>query len=339
MHVQIIKNTTDWEQFFCTQPFTPFVQSGRYIDFYKHLSEDGFILGIYEKDTIIGGSVVVTTHAKRGSFLYLPYGPLLPAQQTSEALGLFLKFLTDYGREKKFDFIRVSPFLDETLTTKNLFETHGFRSAPMHVLAENTWLLDVTPSEDVLLQNMNKNHRNLIRRCEREGVIIKQTTLPSHLSGLSDLLDITAKRHGFRRFSAEYIEQEFKSYLPDHVVLFESFLPDGTLDGAAVIMFYHTMAAYRHSASLGLNSKLPTSYLLQWRVIQEAKKRGMHWYNFWGIAPEGSSSEHPFFGITHFKKGFGGIKKDLLHCHDYPLTYRYWLNWMVETLRRFKRGF
>lgn len=339
MFVKKIDTLTDWENFVEQQEFTPFVQSSKYIQFYSSLREDGFIVGIFEGEKIIGGSVVVTTHAKRGNFLYLPYGPILPTENTEAALQSLVEFLHIYGKKNNFDFIRVSPFLDDTTENKTLFSKNGFRPAPMHVLAENTWILDITSGEEELLKNMNKNHRNLIRRCEREGVTIKTTTNPKNLQVLNTLLDTTAKRHHFVRFSDHYIASEFAAFLPTNVLLFEAFLPDGSIDGAAVILFYGNMAAYRHSASLNLNSKLPTSYLLQWHVIQEAKKRGIQWYNFWGIAPEHASKEHPFFGITHFKKGFGGQKKDLLHCQDLPLSKKYWFNWVIESFRRMKRGF
>lgn len=339
MHAKKIESASEWENFLHTQKFTPFVQSPKYIEFYKNLKEDGFVVGVYDHDTLVGGSVVVTTHAKRGNFLYLPYGPLLPADHSAQMFACLIEFLKHYGKQHGYVFIRVSPFVDDTPDNKKLFSSIGFRPAPMHVLAENTWLLDITPDEETLLKAMNKNHRNLIRRCERDGVTIQVTTDPQKLSGLNSLLDITAKRHKFRRFSEQYIAEEFKSFLPHSVMLFEAFLPDGSLDSAAVIMFYGTMAAYRHSASLGKNPKLPSSYLLQWHVIQEAKKRGMKLYNFWGIAPEQATQDHPFFGITHFKKGFGGFKKDVLHCQDLPLSHKYWINWCIETFRRFKRGF
>jgi peptidoglycan pentaglycine glycine transferase (the first glycine) len=339
MFVKIVNNVSDWENFLKTQEFTPFVQSSKYIDFYTSLQEKGFILGIFEGEKLIGGSVVVTTHAKRGNFLYLPYGPILPQKQREQSLKVLVEYLKKYGKENAFDFVRVSPFLDDTLENKQLFLKNNFQPAPMHVLAENTWMLDITDDEETLLKNMNKNHRNLIRRCEREGVVIKKSTDINSLKNLSELLDTTAKRHNFIRFSDHYIESEFQAFLPSNVMLFEAFLPDGSLDGAAVILFYGNMAAYRHSASLNINSKLPSSYLLQWHVIQEAKKRGIQWYNFWGIAPETASKEHPFFGITHFKKGFGGQKKDLLHCQDLPLSKKYWFNWIIESIRRIKRGF
>ena len=65
----------------------------------------------------------------------------------------------------------------------------------------------------------------------------------------------------------------------------------------------------------------------------------MRWYNFWGVEPKDASASHPFSGIGHFKRGFGGFQEDLLHCQDLPITKKYWVNWIVETIRKRKRGF
>lgn len=339
IRIQEIQSSKIWQKFVSEQAFTVFVQSPEYGKFYEALGEQSFIIGILKDEKVVGGSLVVTTHARRGNFLYLPYGPFLPEEDKKHALSLFTDYLKKYAKQHGYSFIRMSPFFEETEENKRLFQGAGYKSAPMHVLAETTWLLDIRPTEETLLRQMNKNHRNLIRRCEREGVSIKMTTVEANLENLNTLLNITAKRHRFVRFSNKYITAEYKNFLPDHVALFEATLPDGALDASAIIMFYGKMACYRHSASLGKNSKLPSSYLLQWEVIKEAKKRGMEWYNFWGIAPEEATKNHPFFGITHFKKGFGGEVRNLLHCQDMAVSFKYYLNWIIESIRKTKRGF
>jgi lipid II:glycine glycyltransferase (peptidoglycan interpeptide bridge formation enzyme) len=208
------------------------------------------------------------------------------------------------------------------------------------MLAETTWLLDVQHTDDELFAGMKKNHRNLIRRCEREGVRIVQTTDTAALQRLNDMHDATAVKHNFHRFSRTYIDAEFAAYArAGDAVIFEAYLPDGTLDASSIIMFAGTMGAYRHSASRNTNPKLPTSYLIQWHALTESRRRGKTAYNFWGIAPDDAPGSHPFAGITHFKKGFGGYHKDLVHCMDLPITWRYWQTWVVETVRRIKRGF
>ncbi len=338
LRIQEIQSPEIWEHFLQKQPFTVFVQSPQYGEFYKTLGEDYFILGILEEGKLVGGSLVVTTHAQRGNFLYVPYGPFLP-ENKKEALDLFTQYLRKYAKKNKYSFIRVSPFLEESSEHTALFQNCKYRPAPMHVLAETTWMLNISASLETLLKNMNKNHRNLIRRCEREGVTIKISQNPDELSQLDDMLEVTARRHHFVKFSKHYITGEFTSFLPNNTLLFEAYLPDGRLDGAAIIMLYGSMACYRHSASLGLDNKLPTSYLLQWEVIKEAHKRGIQWYNFWGIAPTGADSKHPFYGITHFKKGFGGEIRNIVHCQDFVVSKKYYVNWIIEQFRKRKRGF
>lgn len=339
MEARLITNRDEWEQFLRQQPFTPFVQSWSHGLFYKALGESFWVVGLYNDDTLVGGSLILSTHAKRGSFLFLPYGPICSYEE-QEPLRALTEFLRLFAKEEGYDFIRISPFIDKTESKEVILRSVGYQSAPMHMLAENTWLLDVTPSEETLLANMNKNHRNLIHRCEREGVRVDIRQDRKALDEFNDLHDITVARHGFHRYSRSFITTQFEVMSQENqAAIFHAYLPDGTLDASAVIIFYGTMAAYYHGASCGADKKVPVSYLLQWRAIQEVKKRGMVWYNFWGVAPPNSSPSHPFAGITHFKKGFGGIQKDLIHCHDFPLRSRYRLNWLIETLRRQHRGF
>ena len=337
LKIRQIQNKNEWENFLLGQPYTLMNQSAKYGNFYESLGEKSWVFGVYDDEILIGGSLVLSTHAKRGDFLFLPYGPVGDINKILQPLTEHLK---KFARENKFDFIRISPFVENNEVNRGVLSKNGYRKAPMHVLAETTWLLDLTKSEEELLKAMNKNHRNLIRRCEKEGVKIEKLNNLNALEEFNKLHDFTAKRHNFHRFSNDYVKKEFEAFQPyNEVIVWKAYLPDGILDTSAVIYYYGNMAAYRHGASLVQDNKIPTSYLLQWESIKEAKSRGLKYYNFWGIAPDNANRNHPFKGITHFKKGFGGFQKDLLPAHDLPITKKYWLNWTVETLRRIKRGF
>lgn len=327
-----------WENFVISQPYTLFVQSWSYGEFYRLLGEEFWVFGVYDGDSLIGGALVVSTHAKRGNFLYIPYGPIIVPDHPG-AFDALVGHIRSFAKEKGYCFIRVSPFMEDTSEIQKIFRDAAFKPAPMHILAETTWILDIKKDEDALLKEMNKNHRNLIRRCLKEGVRIEIHTDSKKLEPFHELLDTTVHRHKFHRFSRSYVEKEFSAFAKDNqAAILQAFLPDGTLDASAIIMFYGTMAAYRHGASRGA-SKIPSSYLLQWEAIREAKKRGMRYYNFWGIAPDGATKKHPFYGISHFKKGFGGRQLNLLHCQDLPLSGKYAISWAIESIRRVKRGF
>jgi lipid II:glycine glycyltransferase (peptidoglycan interpeptide bridge formation enzyme) len=343
--IEILKDEKKWDRFNKSQDNTLFVQAPEYGEFYRATNEDSWIITVCKEGEIIAGSLVVSVHARRGDFIFLPYGPIVSGEvskkERAEILQYFFKYIGNFGADKKADFVRVSPFARDSKEEREIYQNAGFRPAPHHILAENTWLLDLEgKSDEQLLSGMKKNHRNLLRRCLREGVKIEMSHDIDDLDGLDELLDVTAKRHDFVRFSRSYIEKEFNALAKNnHAAVFNAYLPDGKLDSSAVIMFYGNMAAYRHSASLNIDRRLPTSYALQWIVIKEARKRGLKYYNFWGVAPEGSKKTHPFYGITHFKKGFGGFQMDLLHCQDLPITRKYWLNWFIESIRKWRRGF
>lgn len=341
--VKIIDNKLRWENFLASQSPNIFVQSWRYGEFFKNSGEDFFVLGIEHNGNLVGGSLVVTTTARRGKFLYLPYGPIMNfAQKTEEGTLLFTEFckkLKELAIKFNADFVRVSPFLEDSELMRQTFKREGFRAAPMHVLAENTWILDLSPSEEELFKSMRPTTRNLIRRGEREGVEIKMTQDEAAIDRLIALLQETAQRHKFVPFSKKYIMAEFDAFKENgEVQIFEAYF-EGKMVSSAIIFFCGDTAVYRHSGSSTEKIKCQPSYFLQWKVIQEAKKRGLKCYNFWGIAPTGSSPKHPFAGITTFKTGFGGEQIDLLHCQDMPITRKYWLNWLIETIRRLKRGF
>lgn len=333
-----IENKEQWEDFLKTLDPNIFVQSWNYGDFFRALGEEAFVLGIKKDGKLIGGSLIVTTTARRGRFLYLPYGPKLDFNDP-EIWPAFVKELKKFAKEYKADFIRVSPFENDTPELAAKFKKVGFRPAPLHVLAETTWILELSPDTETLFKSMRDTTRNLINRGKREGVEIKMTQSEEALKRLNDLLQETASRHNFTPFSYKYMKAEFDAFQADNTVeIFEAYF-EGKLVSSAVIFFYGDTAVYRHGASTSERIKCQPSYLLQWTAIQEAKKRGMKYYNFWGIAPQNASKKHPFAGITTFKTGFGGFQKDLLHCQDLPITFKYFLNWGVETLRRIKRGF
>jgi len=138
-------------------------------------------------------------------------------------------------------------------------------------------------------------------------------------------------------FSENYLKNEFNTFnQDDEVMIFLGRYKEETIS-AALIIFWSNMAFYHHGASSFKYSKIPASYLLQWEAIKEAKKRGCNIYNFWGIAPD-ENPNHPWRGLTLFKMGFGGYKKEYVKTQDFPLSNKYWLTYAIEKIRKSKRG-
>ncbi len=335
IYVKQIHNNQEWEYFYLKQTPSIFVQSKEYGEFMERLGNKSFILGIYEEDVLVGGALVSHVRAKRGDFLYIPYGPIL----TKEAhFKEFIYELKKIAKLERVTSIKISPFIDNTEENKYLYKKYGFRDSPLHILAETTWVLDITKPEDELLSSMRKNHRYLIRRAEKDGVMIRQSDKIEDIDIFIRLHLETVKRHKFVPFSEKYIKEEFKVFNTNNQSKIFLAEYDKKIISASIIIFYGDTAVYRHGASSSEHKKIPSSYLMLYEAICEAKKRGMKYFNFWGIAPD-KNKKHPFAGITLFKTGFGGERKDLLHCQDLPVSLRYWFAWGVDTYRKIRRGF
>ena len=103
-----------------------------------------------------------------------------------------------------------------------------------------------------------------------------------------------------------------------------------------MIIYWQGIGFYHQGASLSKYSKIPVSYLLQWTAVKEAKKRNCSIYNFWGIAPE-DKKNHPWSGLSLFKKGFSGYKKLYVKTQDFPITKKYYLTFIFEKIRKIRR--
>ncbi|MBU2635294.1 peptidoglycan bridge formation glycyltransferase FemA/FemB family protein, partial [Patescibacteria group bacterium] len=154
----------------------------------------------------------------------------------------------------------------------------------------------------------------------------------------SDLLDKTADRHHFVPFSLNYLKNQFSCFaLNNQIIIYLGKYKEEIISGA-VMIFWQNIGFYHHGASLSKYNKIPVSYLLQWEAIKEAKRQGCERYNFWGIAPDDNKS-HAWAGLSLFKKGFGGYRKDYVQTQDLPLSKMYYLiTRPFEKIRRIKRG-
>jgi lipid II:glycine glycyltransferase (peptidoglycan interpeptide bridge formation enzyme) len=182
--------------------------------------------------------------------------------------------------------------------------------------AETTWTLDITKDDEAeLLSNMRKNTRYYVRRGEKEGVTVE---IRKDLAAVEEFYNIhkeTVGRHHFTPFSLDYLKKQFEAFSADDQIAVFHAKFDGKILSSAIIPLYGDSAFYHHGASADMYSKVPSSYLLQWEIIREAKRRGLKHYNFWGIAPT-DDKKHPWYGLSLFKKGFGGYSTELIPAQD-----------------------
>ncbi len=315
-----VTDQKEWEKFLLASPQVNFLQSWRWGEMQRQLGKPVFRLGVFSRGRLSGLLQLIKVEAKRATYLECPGGPVI--DWSGSVHPWLFNQLKSLARENRASFIRIRP----NILPRDL----GLRKAPMHLHAETTWVLPLESSEEELLKNMRKTTRYLIKKAEKLGVEVGQSTDPKDIDLLYKLQQETVDRKHFVPFSRDYFLAELNSFLPDNVRIFKASY-HGKLLAMAMIIFYGSEAVYHYSGSSNVNREIPASYLLQWAVIKTAKKMGLKRYNFWGYT---KNPRHRFYGPSLFKAGFGGREVEYLPAQDLVAGPGYWPNWLVETIRR-----
>ncbi|MFA7170213.1 MAG: peptidoglycan bridge formation glycyltransferase FemA/FemB family protein [Candidatus Paceibacterota bacterium] len=337
MIVKEIKDKNIWESFILNCSEKTFCQSWNWGNFNESMGDTVWRFGIFEEDELIAVFQTLKIKAKRGVFLFVPHGPVILKGETKKIIEEILVHLKDLGRKEKVAFIRFSPILEKNKDNVKIFKDLGFRNAPIHMHPELTWELNISLDEEEVLKGMRKTTRYLVKQGEKNKEInIVKGTDDEALEDFERVYLETASRQSFTPFSFKYLKKEVEAFEKDGEVVIFSGKYNGETVSSAIIIYYSNIAFYHQGASSLKYPKIPVSYLLQWEVIKEAKRRNCRLYNFWGVVPE-SNKNHPWAGLSLFKKGFGGQEKEYVKTQDYPMTPLYWLTYVFEELRKRKR--
>ncbi|HWQ99322.1 MAG TPA: peptidoglycan bridge formation glycyltransferase FemA/FemB family protein [Candidatus Methylomirabilis sp.] len=336
--IRPVESKQTWETFMDGCSPNTFLQSWLWGDFHERTGHTIHRLGAYDGHDLVGCALIILVKARRGSFLFCPHGPIVrPGADVVIVIRALADRLLAMAKESGAAFIRVSPLLADGMEHTRLFRSLGFRPAPIHMHPELAWILDVTASEDDLLRDMRKTTRYSIRKAESDGVEIRMSSDPVDVETFWTVYRSTVDRQNFTPFSKEYLRKEFETMSADGRAAWFFGSYNGCVIAAAMIIFDRHAAYYHQGASTHEYPKITASYLLQWHAIKEAKRRGCAVYNFWGISSE-DRPKHPWAGLSLFKKGFGGHAEPYLHAQDFVIHPRYWFTWVLETIRRIRRG-
>lgn len=324
-----------WESFLSKSNPQTFLQSWNWGETNKIIGKRVTRLGFYNKGKLIGIAQMIREEARRGRHFIIPGGPIIDWKD-KQLVAFTLRTLKEISKREHVWFVRVRPDVLSSDSSRLLFSKFGFVYAPMHLHAENTWVLKIDRPEEEILKGMRKTTRYLIRKSLNMGITFESTLDNKGANILKKLQDETVQRHGFVGFSENLFKAQLETFGRDGEAALFFCKWHRKILAAAIIIFYKGIAYYHHSGSTSKYKDIPASYFLQWKIILEAMKRNRYQYNFWGIAPT-DDPNHRFAGVTLFKKGFGGERIDWLHAQDLPISRLYWLTYLFETLRRILR--
>lgn len=332
-----IKEKSIWEDFLKECEEKTFLNSFSWGDFNEKLGNKVWRFGLIEGNNLLAIFLAIKISARRGRFIFLPHCPVFSEslkERESEALYAIVNKLKEIGKKEKVDFLRIAPLWPDNNKNQAIFKNLGFRPAPLHIHPEITWELNISLPEEELLKGMRKTTRYLVRSAlKNKDLLAIESEKIDDLKDFYDLYLQTAKRQKFVPFSYDYLEKEFLSFLPDKEIVVLNIKYQDQLLAGGIFIFWQGIVFYHHGASLP--SKIPAVYLLIWEAIKRAKERGCKKFNFWGITLK---KNHPWAGLSFFKQGFGGEVKKYIPTQDFLLTNKYWLNFLIEKIRKMRRG-
>jgi lipid II:glycine glycyltransferase (peptidoglycan interpeptide bridge formation enzyme) len=317
-----------------------FLQTPKFGLWRTTVGEKIFRFGIFEEDKLIGTAQIQKIKTKFKTFLHLPHGPLLD-EKNNEAIAMFLDFYRNFGKQEKCDFVRLSPcFGGKSINQITggltpLLSDLGYRPAPVHLInPEKTWVLNIEKDLDEILKNMRKSTRYEINRIEKCDIKTRMGNSKEDLEFFWQLHQETFARNKFVPFPKKNTARQLEIF-GKNCQIFSAEI-DGKFYSSSIILFDKKAAYYHQGASI--RHKFPVAHATIWAAIIEAKKRGCKEFNFWGVCDE-NEKNHPWTGLSKFKRGFGGEERNFMHVHDAPITNKYWLNCIIEKWRKWKKNY
>ena len=221
------------------------------------------------------------------------------------------------------------------------------RKNSVDIQPPDSTLVDLTGTEEEILEKMHSKWRYNIRLSERKGVVIHRylgndINLSEKIDIFYELTKITNARDGNASHSKAYYADLIKSSAEEvaagkDVPVISLYIAEHEGEEIASIMtlFSHDEAIYLYGASSNNKRNLMPNHLLQWTAMKDAKAYGSKYYDMYGMPPEGKDENHPMHGLYMFKANFGGKNIHRTGSWDIPLKAIYHPYSAAEKLRAF----
>jgi lipid II:glycine glycyltransferase (peptidoglycan interpeptide bridge formation enzyme) len=332
-----ISSESAWEKFVQKKKEANFLQSYYYGVTNEKCGNKVFQIGFYEGQTLHGICLYILEKARRATYLTVAGGPILD-WDNKKVVSEWLNKTRVLAQDNGASFVRVRPQLLDTAENRKIFKSLGFINAPMHLSAQVTLQLSLDKPLESILQQMRKNTRYEIRKAEKFGIEVSKTQKLEDINTFLTIQRETATRQKFIPFRDDFVKTEYEVFTKQDMATLYSAKYKSKLLAQAVVIHYPTESSYHFGGTTEEGRNLPGAYAVQWEAIKDAQARKIPRYNFWGIV-EKEQTKHRYYGVSVFKRGFGGEQINYLPAHDLITNpVNYWPSYMLETYRRITRG-
>ena len=334
MKIIDIESQSEWDSFITGHKEANFLQSWDFYEFHKKRGKKVVRRGVVnEKNQLVAAYAGVVETAKRGKHLAIAGGPILDWQDKKLIKSVF-EDIKKQGIEHQCVFVRIRPQLELSNQSLKIMQNLGLKKAPMYLSVEYAGILDLKQSEEEILAHASQGLRRKIRKAKKSDITIETSKDPKIVKTFYKLEVEHAKRQQFIAFSEDFLTKQFEAFTKNDEVIMYTAKSKGQILAQNFMIFYGNEASYHYGTSSELGNKYSAAPLLHLAAMNEARRRKINRYNFWGIVGL-DETKHRFYGVSNFKRSFGVEELKYTPAHDLIIDSRkYWITKIIETLRK-----
>lgn len=275
---------------------------------------------------------------------YVPKGPIVDPGCPG-AWPIVLEYLAAFAKAHRCIFVKVDPdVMRGDRRVEEALADAGFHRSRHRIQYPATMALPLDGDDAELQARMRQTWRRYVRKAEREGVTTHSTKNPTdeEVAAFLRLYRETSDRDGFVIRDVNYYRDALKLLCPSGLATVHVARIETEVVAAAVVLTFGKKAWYLWGATSAEGLHRHAMYLLQWRVLREARDAGCVEYDMWGAPEDPSDQADPLHGVAWFKSGFGASHVRWTGAWDHapwPFAYRAWLEALpraVAVIRRLR---
>jgi lipid II:glycine glycyltransferase (peptidoglycan interpeptide bridge formation enzyme) len=217
----------------------------------------------------------------------------------------FLKKIINQLKSMKVPFARIGNTMFGLSKSINNFENSK-------VIKRHTFILDLKKSLEDIWTNFDKKLRNVIRKSEKEGVIVSEISNEEELKEYYELSKHTEKEiqenKGKKTFSIQtydFFKEIFKNKIGKYMI---AKLNGKIIAGALFLVWKNKALYYQSGMDRSYHDKQAPS-LIQWEAIKKFKELEIKEYDLGGVTLGLDKKDSRYF-VYEFKRKFNGELKE-----------------------------
>jgi len=254
------------------------------------------------------GAQVLVRHPRPlpKGFGYAARGPVSAGALDAAALRAFSDAVRAAAPGLAIAHLRIDPELeDPDGSVAAALRDAGWRKAP-DIQPASTRVIDLARPEEAIWADVRKKTRQLVRRAERDGVVVVAGGL-DRIPDLHRVLATTMERVGLPFRSEAFYRDLWSAFAPSNRAMLLLAESGGEVLSASLLIGWGPRIVALYGGTTEAGRRLEAKYALNWEVLKRARAAGYTTYDAWGL---------PNAGIAFFKAGWGGREVSYVGAWD-----------------------